>query len=152
MCVITCAIPVLCMYSAVLNVVQRLSSVVLSFSVFSFICFSTFCFFCPLVCAWSVSFLSAQRFLAFSGVHHYSSSEAWGGGFSLPLGSGDLASILTTPNTDQHTNVAFCVMQVGNPRVELTLSELQDMAARQQQQIENQQQMLVAKVIIIYRS
>uniref|UniRef100_A0A8C3WCF8 Protein phosphatase 1 regulatory subunit 13B n=1 Tax=Catagonus wagneri TaxID=51154 RepID=A0A8C3WCF8_9CETA len=33
----------------------------------------------------------------------------------------------------------------GNPRVELTLSELQDMAARQQQQIENQQQMLVAK-------
>ncbi|KAM6461285.1 apoptosis-stimulating of p53 protein 1 isoform 4-T4 [Liasis olivaceus] len=35
--------------------------------------------------------------------------------------------------------------RVGNPRVELTLSELQDMAARQQQQIENQQQMLVAK-------
>nr|XP_033808129.1 apoptosis-stimulating of p53 protein 1 isoform X2 [Geotrypetes seraphini] len=34
---------------------------------------------------------------------------------------------------------------VGNPRVELTLSELQDMATRQQQQIENQQQMLVAK-------
>ncbi|XP_073923157.1 apoptosis-stimulating of p53 protein 1 isoform X3 [Castor canadensis] len=34
---------------------------------------------------------------------------------------------------------------VGNSRVELTLSELQDMAARQQQQIENQQQMLVAK-------
>ncbi|XP_043372329.1 apoptosis-stimulating of p53 protein 1 isoform X7 [Dermochelys coriacea] len=34
---------------------------------------------------------------------------------------------------------------VRNPRVELTLSELQDMAARQQQQIENQQQMLVAK-------
>uniref|UniRef100_A0A5F9CWP0 Protein phosphatase 1 regulatory subunit 13B n=1 Tax=Oryctolagus cuniculus TaxID=9986 RepID=A0A5F9CWP0_RABIT len=34
---------------------------------------------------------------------------------------------------------------VGNPRVELTLSELQDMAARQQQQIESQQQMLVAK-------
>ncbi|XP_063295254.1 apoptosis-stimulating of p53 protein 1 isoform X3 [Pelobates fuscus] len=34
---------------------------------------------------------------------------------------------------------------VGNPRVELTLSELQDMASRQQQQIENQQQMLVAK-------
>uniref|UniRef100_A0A7M4FBY5 Protein phosphatase 1 regulatory subunit 13B n=1 Tax=Crocodylus porosus TaxID=8502 RepID=A0A7M4FBY5_CROPO len=36
-------------------------------------------------------------------------------------------------------------LQVGNPRVELTFSELQDMAARQQQQIENQQQMLVAK-------
>nr|DBA14470.1 TPA: hypothetical protein GDO54_005433 [Pyxicephalus adspersus] len=34
---------------------------------------------------------------------------------------------------------------VGNPRVEMTLSELQDMATRQQQQIENQQQMLVAK-------
>ncbi|KAM4690591.1 apoptosis-stimulating of p53 protein 1 isoform 3-T3 [Rhinophrynus dorsalis] len=34
---------------------------------------------------------------------------------------------------------------VGNPRVELTLSELQDMATRQQQQIESQQQMLVAK-------
>ncbi|XP_018412159.1 PREDICTED: apoptosis-stimulating of p53 protein 1 isoform X2 [Nanorana parkeri] len=36
-------------------------------------------------------------------------------------------------------------LQVGNPRVELTLTELQDMASRQQQQIENQQQMLVAK-------
>ncbi|KAG8449308.1 hypothetical protein GDO86_016092 [Hymenochirus boettgeri] len=34
---------------------------------------------------------------------------------------------------------------VGNPRVELTLTELQDMASRQQLQIENQQQMLVAK-------
>ncbi|KAM8921212.1 apoptosis-stimulating of p53 protein 1 isoform 2-T2 [Pelodytes ibericus] len=34
---------------------------------------------------------------------------------------------------------------VGNPRVELTLTELQDMASRQQQQIENQQQMMVAK-------
>ncbi|XP_007886445.1 protein phosphatase 1, regulatory subunit 13Bb isoform X3 [Callorhinchus milii] len=33
----------------------------------------------------------------------------------------------------------------GNPRVELTLSELQEMAARQQHQIEAQQQMLVAK-------
>lgn len=40
----------------------------------------------------------------------------------------------------------FCSPQGGSPRVELTLSELQDMAARQQQQIENQQQMLVAKV------
>ncbi|KAI4903196.1 hypothetical protein NFI96_031820 [Prochilodus magdalenae] len=36
--------------------------------------------------------------------------------------------------------------QVGTPRVELTLSELQEMAIRQQQQIEAQQQMLVAKV------
>ncbi|XP_058611634.1 protein phosphatase 1, regulatory subunit 13Bb isoform X4 [Onychostoma macrolepis] len=34
---------------------------------------------------------------------------------------------------------------VGHPRVELTLSELQEMATRQQQQIEAQQQMLVAK-------
>ncbi|XP_051500558.1 apoptosis-stimulating of p53 protein 1-like isoform X4 [Myxocyprinus asiaticus] len=34
---------------------------------------------------------------------------------------------------------------VGNPHVELTLSELQEMATRQQQQIEAQQQMLVAK-------
>lgn len=33
----------------------------------------------------------------------------------------------------------------GVPRVELTLSELQEMATRQQQQIEAQQQMLVAK-------
>lgn len=39
-----------------------------------------------------------------------------------------------------------CVVQVGNQRVELTLNELQDMATRQQQQIEAQQQMLVAKV------
>uniref|UniRef100_A0A673C3Y3 SH3 domain-containing protein n=1 Tax=Sphaeramia orbicularis TaxID=375764 RepID=A0A673C3Y3_9TELE len=35
--------------------------------------------------------------------------------------------------------------RVGNQRVELTLSELQEMATRQQQQIEAQQQMLVAK-------
>ncbi|KAM9294082.1 apoptosis-stimulating of p53 protein 1 [Gastrophryne carolinensis] len=34
---------------------------------------------------------------------------------------------------------------VGTPRVELTLTELQDMAARQQQQIDSQQQILVAK-------
>ncbi|XP_076156619.1 protein phosphatase 1, regulatory subunit 13Ba isoform X8 [Alosa pseudoharengus] len=38
-----------------------------------------------------------------------------------------------------------CENGVGNPRVELTLSELQEMASRQQQQIEAQQQMLVAK-------
>lgn len=38
------------------------------------------------------------------------------------------------------------VVQVGNQRVELTLTELQEMATRQQQQIEAQQQMLVAKV------
>ncbi|KAL2099264.1 hypothetical protein ACEWY4_005744 [Coilia grayii] len=41
--------------------------------------------------------------------------------------------------------VGVCHVQVGNPRVELTLSELQEMASRQQQQIEAQQQMLVAK-------
>ncbi|XP_076156613.1 protein phosphatase 1, regulatory subunit 13Ba isoform X2 [Alosa pseudoharengus] len=39
-----------------------------------------------------------------------------------------------------------CENGVGNPRVELTLSELQEMASRQQQQIEAQQQMLVAKL------
>lgn len=39
-----------------------------------------------------------------------------------------------------------CVVQVGGQRVELTLTELQEMATRQQQQIEAQQQMLVAKV------
>ncbi|XP_057200496.1 protein phosphatase 1, regulatory subunit 13Ba isoform X3 [Triplophysa rosa] len=38
-----------------------------------------------------------------------------------------------------------CNNVVGNPRVELTLSELQEMAMRQQQQIEAQQQMLIAK-------
>ncbi|XP_041703960.1 apoptosis-stimulating of p53 protein 1 isoform X6 [Coregonus clupeaformis] len=38
-----------------------------------------------------------------------------------------------------------CEDRVGNPSVELTLSELQEMATRQQQQIEAQQQMLVAK-------
>ncbi|XP_012682315.2 protein phosphatase 1, regulatory subunit 13Ba isoform X4 [Clupea harengus] len=38
-----------------------------------------------------------------------------------------------------------CENGVGNSRVELTLSELQEMASRQQQQIEAQQQMLVAK-------
>ncbi|XP_052386652.1 apoptosis-stimulating of p53 protein 1 isoform X2 [Carassius gibelio] len=38
-----------------------------------------------------------------------------------------------------------CESGVGNPRVELTLSELQEMAMRQQQQIETQQQMLIAK-------
>uniref|UniRef100_A0A4W4FSS0 Protein phosphatase 1, regulatory subunit 13Ba n=1 Tax=Electrophorus electricus TaxID=8005 RepID=A0A4W4FSS0_ELEEL len=36
-------------------------------------------------------------------------------------------------------------VEIGNPRVDLTLSELQEMAMRQQQQIEAQQQMLVAK-------
>uniref|UniRef100_A0A3Q3XDR6 SH3 domain-containing protein n=1 Tax=Mola mola TaxID=94237 RepID=A0A3Q3XDR6_MOLML len=39
----------------------------------------------------------------------------------------------------------FILLCVGIQRVELTLSELQEMATRQQQQIEAQQQMLVAK-------
>ncbi|XP_060789754.1 protein phosphatase 1, regulatory subunit 13Ba isoform X1 [Neoarius graeffei] len=39
----------------------------------------------------------------------------------------------------------FCVNRMGTPHVELTLSELQEMAVRQQQQIEAQQQMLMAK-------
>ncbi|XP_052009833.1 apoptosis-stimulating of p53 protein 1-like isoform X3 [Xyrauchen texanus] len=39
-----------------------------------------------------------------------------------------------------------CENGVGNPRVELTLSELQEMAMRQQQQIEAQQQILIAKL------
>lgn len=44
-------------------------------------------------------------------------------------------------------SMILCVcVKVGNPRVELTLSELQEMAMRQQQQIETQQQMLIAKV------
>lgn len=82
-------------------------------------------------------------------VHYYSSSEDCGGAFSLPLRNRGLASIVRTLDVHKHINVTFCVLQVGNPRVELTLSELQDMAARQQQQIENQQQMLVAKVIMM---
>uniref|UniRef100_A0A3Q2TWU7 Protein phosphatase 1, regulatory subunit 13Bb n=1 Tax=Fundulus heteroclitus TaxID=8078 RepID=A0A3Q2TWU7_FUNHE len=45
--------------------------------------------------------------------------------------------------TESSDQGASC--SVGNQRVELTLSELQEMATRQQQQIEAQQQMLVAK-------
>lgn len=45
----------------------------------------------------------------------------------------------------------LCVcVQVGSQRVELTLGELQEMATRQQQQIEAQQQMLVAKVTTVF--
>lgn len=81
-------------------------------------------------------------------IHHFSSSKDWGGSVSLSLTSGDLVSNIRAFHVHHHVDVTFCDLQVGNPRVELTLSELQDMAARQQQQIENQQQMLVAKVII----
>uniref|UniRef100_A0A8C1XSH7 Protein phosphatase 1, regulatory subunit 13Ba n=1 Tax=Cyprinus carpio TaxID=7962 RepID=A0A8C1XSH7_CYPCA len=49
-------------------------------------------------------------------------------------------------NVSQANSMILCVcVKVGNPRVELTLSELQEMAMRQQQQIETQQQMLIAK-------
>lgn len=37
-------------------------------------------------------------------------------------------------------------MQVATPRMDMTLAELQEMAARQQQQIEAQQQLLASKV------
>ncbi|XP_018583160.1 protein phosphatase 1, regulatory subunit 13Ba isoform X3 [Scleropages formosus] len=52
----------------------------------------------------------------------------------------DLSSRKSGSNPEKHSENG-----VGNPRVELTLSELQEMATRQQQQIEAQQQMLVAK-------
>lgn len=37
-------------------------------------------------------------------------------------------------------------LQVATPRMDMTLAELQEMAARQQQQIEAQQQLLASKV------
>lgn len=40
----------------------------------------------------------------------------------------------------------FKSVQVGTPRMDMTLAELQEMAARQQQQIEAQQQLLASKV------
>lgn len=45
-----------------------------------------------------------------------------------------------------HSFIYVIFVSIQVPRVELTLSELQEMATRQQQQIEAQQQMLVAKV------
>ncbi|XP_010782153.1 apoptosis-stimulating of p53 protein 1-like, partial [Notothenia coriiceps] len=51
--------------------------------------------------------------------------------------------VLTAKNTHWNNGRKFGSNLV--PRVELTLSELQEMATRQQQQIEAQQQMLVAK-------
>uniref|UniRef100_A0A8B9LT10 Protein phosphatase 1, regulatory subunit 13Bb n=1 Tax=Astyanax mexicanus TaxID=7994 RepID=A0A8B9LT10_ASTMX len=54
--------------------------------------------------------------------------------------SQEQANRRTGSSSDKHVENG-----VGNPRVELTLSELQEMATRQQQQIEAQQQMLVAK-------
>lgn len=38
------------------------------------------------------------------------------------------------------------ILQVATPRMDMTLAELQEMAARQQQQIEAQQQLLASKV------
>ncbi len=40
----------------------------------------------------------------------------------------------------------FIGAQVATPRMDMTLAELQEMAARQQQQIETQQQLLASKV------
>lgn len=40
----------------------------------------------------------------------------------------------------------FTLVQVATPRMDMTLAELQEMAARQQQQIEAQQQLLASKV------
>lgn len=40
----------------------------------------------------------------------------------------------------------FLSTQVATPRMDMTLAELQEMAARQQQQIETQQQLLASKV------
>jgi len=40
----------------------------------------------------------------------------------------------------------FLPVQVTTPRMDMTLAELQEMAARQQQQIESQQQLLASKV------
>lgn len=42
-------------------------------------------------------------------------------------------------------------LQVNGARVDLTLAELQEMASRQQQQIEAQQQMLATKVVSVPR-
>lgn len=40
----------------------------------------------------------------------------------------------------------MCVLQVLAPRLDVTLSDLQDLATRQQQQIDAQQQLLASKV------
>lgn len=40
----------------------------------------------------------------------------------------------------------FAVLQVAAPRMDMTLAELQEMATRQQQQIDAQQQLLASKV------
>lgn len=55
-------------------------------------------------------------------------------------------SFLCGQTTFIHSFIYVIFVSIQVPRVELTLSELQEMATRQQQQIEAQQQMLVAKV------
>ncbi|XP_068110422.1 apoptosis-stimulating of p53 protein 1 isoform X6 [Hyperolius riggenbachi] len=63
----------------------------------------------------------------------------------FPAESGDQTARPAPGQRNSLTSEKRLENGVGNPRVELTLTELQDMASRQQQQIENQQQMLVAK-------
>lgn len=80
------------------------------------------CFFCPCsVFVFPLSAFSVPRMCvicvlsfcsevpsSFWGVHHYSSSEGWGGGFSLPLRSGDLASIVRTQCMSTHYCNILC--------------------------------------------
>lgn len=42
--------------------------------------------------------------------------------------------------------LSFGFLQVAAPRMDMTLAELQEMATRQQQQIDAQQQLLASKV------
>ncbi|XP_014823643.1 apoptosis-stimulating of p53 protein 1-like [Poecilia latipinna] len=61
----------------------------------------------------------------------------------------DLVQEFTVEGQCSKIKVRSCRITWDNlqvPQVELTLSELQEMATRQQQQIEAQQQMLMAKV------
>lgn len=46
----------------------------------------------------------------------------------------------------------MCVLQVSAPRLDVTLSDLQDLASRQQQQINAQQQLLASKVQFIIQT
>lgn len=48
--------------------------------------------------------------------------------------------------------MSFAVLQVAAPRMDMTLAELQEMATRQQQQIDAQQQLLASKVAKAWRS
>ncbi|XP_035023483.1 apoptosis-stimulating of p53 protein 1 isoform X4 [Hippoglossus stenolepis] len=66
---------------------------------------------------------------------------AWAQGSQQPLEQSWTSEATESANDRQQQRDT----STGIPRVELTLSELQEMATRQQQQIEAQQQMLVAK-------